>query len=69
MSILTKVFIVLQLVFSIVVAVMVVMTTGPVQKYKQQVAVEQQGRLAAQAQSEMYSNQVAAANSAVFIFA
>ena len=56
MSILTKVFIVLQLVFSIVVAVMVVMTYGPVQKYKQQIAVEHQARLAATAEIAKSAN-------------
>lgn len=63
MSILTKVFIVLQLVFSIVVAVMVVMVSGPVQQYKQQVTNAQSGRLAAQAETLVYQNDAATVRS------
>jgi len=49
LSTLTKIFIVLQLVFSIVLSVFVFLTLGGQQKYKDMVEVEQRSRIAAEA--------------------
>lgn len=61
MNILTKLFIVLQLVFAIGLAVMVVLTTGEQNRYKTLVVNESKGRLSALAEAQQTSGKLAVA--------